>query len=110
MFKKLILSLVLACMSAGALASSFTGTVQKVYTSAGIDNASNTRVTVYTGNTTSCGATGYYEFEFAANGSGPGAAFLAQLLDAQLLQSTVSITGTGACDDSVEVVSMVVSQ
>lgn len=95
--KKFLTLMVALFLSSSVFASSFTGVVGQVriaQASSGI-----TRVSVYTGNTTSCGGVpGWYSFEYAANGSGPGQAWLASVLDAKLTQANFTLVGTGTCD------------
>jgi hypothetical protein len=114
MLNNVLLAAILGLVSTMAFASTYTGTVQKVIVASSVDTAGVTRVSVYTGGTTSCtDVNGWYVFEYAAAGNGPGPAMFAQLLDAQLLGSNVTITGTGGCDGGPagpEVLSSVVSQ
>lgn len=98
MFKKAILLLALACASvAVAEASSFTGQIVNISTQLSVDGTSITRVSIHTGATTSC-VFGWYAFQYASNGAGQGPLWATQLLDALLLQESITIQGTGVCD------------
>jgi hypothetical protein len=97
MLKKLALIAALACMSAVASASSFTGTIVNISTQLSVDGTNITRVSIHTGAATSC-VFGWYAFQYASNGAGQGPLWAAQLLDALLTQESITIQGTGVCD------------
>lgn len=80
-----------------ALASSYTGTILNVQITA--SSSGGTRVSLQVSGTTSCTGFGgnWYSFEFSSDG-GPGKAWLAAMLAAKAAGESVSIAGTGTCD------------
>lgn len=98
--EKLLAALILLTIST-AHASTYHGAVQEIRIAA--TAAGSTRVAVLTSGPTDCrgaGAIGHwYSFEYPPKG-GPGTAWLAALLSAKVIQESIVIHGTGACDAS----------
>jgi hypothetical protein len=91
----------------GAQASSYTGTLQQVLSSASPTTSGNSRVSIYTGSTTSCtGNPGWFSFDLPS-------ASVASLWEATLLAAitagkSVTINGLGTCDPyGLEIVSSI---
>lgn len=110
MFKKLFLSAILSLALIGiASATSFTGTISGVRPVISTDGSGTTTVYVYTGTATACTNAGWYSFQYAANGAGPGSAWFAQVMDAQLTQESITVYGTGSCAGGIETVQFIQS-
>jgi len=85
-------------LASAAHASGYTGTLQKVQTSASPTTSGNTRTSINTGNVTSCTGTyaGWYSFDLPS--ASVGSVWLATLLAAITTNNQVVIVGTGTCD------------
>jgi hypothetical protein len=93
--------------TSAAQASAYTGTLQEVLSSASPTTSGNIRVSIHTGNTTSCtGFTGWYSFDVPD--SGVGSMWEATLLAALMAGKSIVINGGGACDPyGLEIVSSI---
>ena len=93
-----LFALIALTLTAGAQASVYTGTVQEVLSSASPTTVGNTRVSIQTGNTTSCtGFAGWYSFDLPS--ASVASMWEATLLAAITAGKTITINGTGTCDN-----------
>ena len=91
------LSVLALVLGTGAQASTYTGTLLKVLSSASPTTAGNARISVYTGSTTSCtGNPGWFSFDLPSAGVAP--MWNATLLAAITAGKSVTINGLGTCD------------
>ena len=93
-------------LAGGAHATTYTGTVQKALSSASTITAGNTRVSIFTGSTTSCGNAGWYAYDMPS--ASVGSMWGATLLAAITAGAPVTVNGTGTCDQfGLEIVSSI---
>jgi hypothetical protein len=104
---KRIFSVVALILAAQAQASTYTGTLQKVLSSASPTTTGNTRVSIYTGSTTSCtGNPGWFSFDLPS--ASVASMWNATLLSAITVGKSVTINGVGTCDPyGLEIVSSI---
>lgn len=95
-----------AIVAAPVHATTYQGTVVTVRVNT--SSSGGTRVSVLTNSSTACtGAPNWYVFEYSGT-SGPGGAWLAQVLAAKTSGQPVVIYGTGTCDpNGVETVNTI---
>lgn len=84
-------------LSATSQATTYSGTVFDVQAQASPTTTGNIRISIHTGNTTSCtGLAGYYSFDYPS--ASVASTWEAILLSAIVTNKSVKIVGTGVCD------------
>lgn len=107
MFKRVVLGALFIIGSAQA--TTFTGMVKQIQTEASPAIPGNIRVSIFTGETTSCtGFPGWYSFDLPSVGL--ASTWVAILLSANAANQQIGILGTGSCDPfDVETVSNIIA-
>jgi hypothetical protein len=92
-----LFALIALILATGAHASVYTGTLQAVLSAPSPTTSGNTRVSIHTGNTTSCtGFAGWYSFDLPS--ASVASMWNATLLAAITAGKSVTINGLGTCD------------